>query len=318
MSSASRPTPAGSPSRRAVLGLGALGVAGVTLGSAAPAEAWHHRLRFGVIADCQYADKPDLGSRHYRASVGKLEEAVEVLNDADLRFALHLGDFIDEFPESFDVVVPIFERLRMAKYHVLGNHDFMLPREQVLETLRMPASYHHFRRDGWRFVVVDTNDVSTYGNPAGSEKHALAEEMLARLEEQGAPNAQTWNGAVGAEQLAWLERTLEGARRRGEPVVLSSHHPVYPANEHNAWNDHELVDLVAGFDNVVAWFNGHNHAGNYGFAGGTHFVTFEGMVELDSNSFAAVEVGHHGLVVEGHGREPSRLLPYGRPAAEPR
>jgi hypothetical protein len=34
------------------------------------------------------------------------------------------GDFIDRDFESFDVVGPIFNKLRMPKYHVLGKHDF--------------------------------------------------------------------------------------------------------------------------------------------------------------------------------------------------
>lgn len=39
------------------------------------------------------------------------------LNEADLRLAVHL----DEFPESFVAVMPIWEKLRMSKYQVLGK-----------------------------------------------------------------------------------------------------------------------------------------------------------------------------------------------------
>lgn len=46
------------------------------------------------------------------------------LNEADLRLAVHLGDFVDELVESFDAVMPIWERLRMSKCQVLGNHVF--------------------------------------------------------------------------------------------------------------------------------------------------------------------------------------------------
>lgn len=309
-----------SHSRRRFLGLSA-GVAAAFAVAGAPAASAASRsaappLRFGVIADCQYADKPDRGVRLYRQSIGKLEEAVATLNEEDLRFALHLGDFIDEFPESFDAVMPIWEQLRMSKYHVLGNHDFHMPREDVLATLKMPASYHHFRRNGWRFIVVDTNDISTYGNPAGSANYALAEEMRAELQAAGKPNGQTWNGGVGAEQLAWIEQTLAKARRNGEKVVLNSHHPVFPLDQHNAYNDAELVDLVSSYDNVVAWLNGHNHAGNYGFTGGTHFVTFKGMLDTTMNSFATVQAYDDRLVIEGFGREPNRIVPIGAPAYE--
>ncbi|MEQ4209526.1 metallophosphoesterase [Actinopolymorpha sp. B9G3] len=304
------------PSRRRLLGLSALGAATVPFGIGAGPAGAVEPLRFGVIADCQYADVDTAGTRHYRESVHKLREAVAAFNDADLDFALHLGDFVDRLAESFADVVPTFEKLRMSKFHVLGNHDFQMPLGELLETLRMPAPYHHFRRNGWRFVVVDTNDISLYANPKGSEKYELARAMLDRLTAEGAVNAQTWNGAVGEEQLAWLRRVLDGARSRGERVVLNSHHPIYPKNVHNTWNDDELVDLVTSYDNVVAWFNGHNHHGNYGFAGGKHFVTFHGMVELDTNAYATVRVLEDRFEIDGYGREPDRIVPFGRPATE--
>lgn len=305
-------------SRRRFLGAAALGAAAVPLGVNGDAAAIGgvEPFRFGVIADCQYADVDVAGTRHYRESVRKLREAVTTFNDGDLDFALHLGDFVDRFAESFEAVVPIFDELRMSKYHVLGNHDFQMPLGELLETLRMPAPYHHFRRNGWRFVVVDTNDISLYANPKGSEKYELAREMLDRLRAEGAVNAESWNGAVGKAQIAWLRRVLDGARFRGEKVVLSSHHPIYPKNVHNAWNDDELVDLVTSYDNVVAWFNGHNHHGNYGFTARQHFVTFRGMVERDTNAYAIVRVLGDRFELNGYGREPDRIIPFGSPAGE--
>lgn len=319
--------PTGSPSsrttyvqsRRAFLGLSAgvaAAFAAVPAAASAASKGAEPLLRFGVIADCQYADKPDGPVRLYRRSIEKLQEAVATLNDADLRFAVHLGDFVDEFPESFDAVMPIWETLRMSKYQVLGNHDFQMPREQLLTTMNMPASYHHFRRHGWRFIVVDTNDISTYGNPKGSANYALAEKMRTDLIAAGKPNGQTWNGGVGAEQLAWIEQTLEHARSNGEKVVLTAHHPIFPINEHNAYNDTELVDLLSSYDNVVAWFNGHNHAGNYGFTGGTHFINFKGMVDTTVTSYATVQAHDDRLIIEGYGREPNRIVPIGAQAYE--
>ncbi|MGH3487126.1 MAG: metallophosphoesterase [Actinopolymorphaceae bacterium] len=305
-----------SPHRRRLLSLSALGAAAVPLGCGPGSGEAEGQWRFGVIADCQYADIGTEGTRRYRESVDKLREAVTAFNDADLDIALHLGDLVDRYAESFADVVPILDKLRVSTYHVLGNHDFQLPLGKLLETLRMPAPYHHFGRRGWRFVVVDTNDISLYANPEGSEKYERAREMLGRLTAAGAANAQAWNGAVGDEQFAWLRRVLDGARRRGEKVLLTAHHPIYPKNLHNAWNDDELVDLVTSNDNVVAWFNGHNHHGNYGFTGGTHFVTFHGMVELDSNAYATVRALGDRFEIDGYGREPDRVIPFGSPARD--
>jgi hypothetical protein len=83
-------------SRRAFLGLSAgvaAALAALPAAASAASKDAEPLLRFGVIADCQYADKPDGPVRLYRRSIEKLQEAVAPLNDADLRFAIHLGDF---------------------------------------------------------------------------------------------------------------------------------------------------------------------------------------------------------------------------------
>lgn len=306
----------GSLSRRTLLGMSAIGAAVVPFGlGAGTASAADGAFQFGVIADCQYADFDTVGTRYYRNSIEKLREAVQVFNETRQEFALHLGDFVDRFSRSFAEILPTFDEARMAKYHVLGNHDFQLPTQELLDVLRLPNQYYHFRRHGWRFVVLDTNDVSLYANPEGSEKHELAREMYEALRQQGAVNAQTWNGAIGDEQLDWLRRVLAGAKLRGEKVILNAHHPVYPKNVHNAWNDDTIVELLAGYDNVVAYFNGHNHHGNYGFRDDIHYVTFHGMVELETNAYSSIRVHSDRFEINGYGREPDRILPFRSAAA---
>lgn len=77
-------------SRRSLLGMSAAAAFAVAGASAAAAttRGAEPPLRFGVIADCQFADKPDRGVRLYRQSISKLQEAVATLNEEDLRFAL--------------------------------------------------------------------------------------------------------------------------------------------------------------------------------------------------------------------------------------
>ena len=80
-------------------------------------------FRFGAVADCQYCDKTS-GKRKYDLSPKKLSACVKHYNKLNLSFVVHLGDFIDRDFESFDKVVPIYNRLKAPHYHVLGNHDF--------------------------------------------------------------------------------------------------------------------------------------------------------------------------------------------------
>lgn len=60
---------------------------------------------------------------------------------------------------------------------------------------------------------------------------------------------------------------------------------------------------------VKAWFNGHDHKGNYGVQEGMHYATLHGMVDTpDTNAYALVEVYADRIVVVGSGRETSRSL----------
>lgn len=306
-------------SRREFIKIGGAGAAALALGVGAfpgGARGREHGghdasevFRFGLVADAQYCDYPNNRTRYYRASLGKLDAAVDTFNDLDLAFTAHLGDFIDRDAASFGDIIPVYEEAHRAKYHVLGNHDFPLPSDEVVALLGMPHQYYEFRRHGWRFVVLDTNDISLYANPAGSAKYEQAQAIYAALKASGAVNAQTWNGAVGDEQLAWLRGVLAGAQRRGERVIVLAHMPVYPKNVHNTWNDDALVETFESYGNTVAaYFNGHNHYGNYGQKNGIHYVNLHGMVELDTNAFSTVTVYPDRLEIDGYGREPDRVL----------
>ena len=110
------------------------------------------------------------------------------------------------------------------------------------------------------------------------------------------------------EQLTWLDQILTEADQEMVPVVLLCHFPVYPADVHNLWNAEEVVTLLERHPSVKAWLNGHNHAGNYGLKDGIHFVTFKGMVDTETNSFAKLTINHEQIIIRGFGRETDRLL----------
>jgi 3',5'-cyclic AMP phosphodiesterase CpdA len=121
--------------------------------------------------------------------------------------------------------------------------------------------------------------------------------------------AKAWNGAIGRVQLAWLEATCAAAAREGRRVIILCHHPVLPAADHNLWNAPEVVALLERQPAVVAWLNGHNHAGGFAEHHGVPCVTLHGMVETAGTSaFATARFLDDRLVITGHGREPSREL----------
>lgn len=287
-------------------------IAGFTID---PARAQSDPLfRFGIVADPQYAPVvPNLKSnRYYANSLWKLSEAIDTLNKQDLQFVATLGDIIDRHWESFSHVLPLYDKLDHKSVLLLGNHDYDIAAEyldSVLRTTGLEKAYYDFAGGGYRFIVLDGNDVSLFAPPKDDPRREVAAKRLDELKAKGAANAQTWNGSLGDEQFAWLEATIKKADAAGEKVIVMCHYPVYPANEHNLWDADRIVDLVSNSKNVVAYFNGHNHAGNYGELNGKHFVNFKGMVDTpDTTAYSVVEVYPDRIEILGYGREGNRTL----------
>ena len=71
-------------------------------------------LKIGLVADPQYADKPQTGKRYYRESLWKLKEAVSTFNERQVDFVQNLGDIIDVDWMSYDSILPIYNHLQPA------------------------------------------------------------------------------------------------------------------------------------------------------------------------------------------------------------
>ena len=267
-------------------------------------------LSFGLLADVQYADVDPEGERHYRESPAKLREAVGWLAGKNLPFTLHLGDLIDRDFRSFDTVLPLFGALGHPVRHLAGNHDFDVSDEEkakVVGKLGMPADYYSFKKGGVRFVMLDTNDLSVYKHPAGSAQTQASEEMLAKLLAAGAPGAKRWNGGISAAQLAWLESDLAAADAASEPVILCGHHPLLPAESHQAWNAPDVLAVVDRHQCVRAYFTGHHHAGAEEIRKGVPYITFKSILhEPGVTAYSMIRLFADRLEIVGKGREKSR------------
>jgi manganese-dependent ADP-ribose/CDP-alcohol diphosphatase len=270
-------------------------------------------VSFGLITDVQYADADAEGERHYRESPAKLGAAVELLAGKKLPFTLHLGDLIDRDFKSFDPVLEIFGKLGHPVYHLLGNHDFTVDdavKSKVVAKLGMPHDYYSFTHSGVRFVMMDTNDRSVYKHPADSRQTRDSGSYMKRLSSERNTELKPWNGAVSAEQLAWIDRELTAADQAGEPVILCGHHPLLPADGHELWNNGEVIALIGRHPSVVAGFCGHHHAGAEVMRDGIPYITFKSILhEPGITAHAIVHLFKDKLEIEGFGREKSRVIP---------
>ena len=271
-------------------------------------------LSFGVVADVQYADKDTQGERRYRESIQKLERCVAHWNGQLLAFAIQLGDIIDGNQtremthRDLDKVLFVCRKSKTKVHHVIGNHCLAVPRAELQKELGLKKGYYAFTHGHWRFIVLDTMDVSVMGRPEDSENYEAARQYLERH-----PEARSYNGAVGDEQGRWLRDRLAEAAKANQRVMVFGHHPLVEAASHPdllAWNHEEIAAILEDSGCVVAYFNGHDHAGGYAFRNGIHYVTLEGMVEAPSGGDACgiVHVYRDRLVIEGTGTLAGRTL----------
>jgi manganese-dependent ADP-ribose/CDP-alcohol diphosphatase len=251
------------------------------------------RVSFGVVTDLHYAGSGD-----------RLTRAVEAINAARPDFAIQLGDLVDLDASNLPRILPVCRSLTAPGRHVLGNHDFCVPRAELQRQLGMESAWYDFTAGGWRFIVLDGMDLSIPGRPA--------EEMLAALVASGAAHAYDWNGGIGEAQKRWLRGVLQQAAGAGQRAIVFCHFPLLAeasTPQHLLWNSEEILRILQESPAVAAYMNGHAHDGGYALRDGIHFVTFPAMVTSgERNSYTLVDVYDDRLELRGSGTAPSRLL----------
>jgi predicted phosphodiesterase len=279
---------------------------GLTRGAARPL------LRIGLVADAQYADAEPSLNRYYRKSIDRLGEAIEHFNGKRLDFCVHVGDLIDHGWENFEAILHPFKKSEHRFYQLLGNHDFEVDdlwKSRVAWRLGMERRYSWFDQAGFRFVILDTTEVSTYAQVSGTSEHAFGVAALEKYRAEKRPQAEPWNSGIGSDQLAWLDAVCREAGAVGLGVVILAHHPVLPEGGFNVWNHEEVLEVIARHRHVLGWINGHHHAGGFVERDGVFYLTLSGMVDTEeSNAYAVARVYSDRIELVGHGREPSREL----------
>jgi 3',5'-cyclic AMP phosphodiesterase CpdA len=274
-------------------------------------------LQFGVIADCQYdafCDESNLpGNRYCVTTLDKLQNAVDELNQHDLDFVVNVGDLIDQRFENFPAPLKVLSGSRAPVYHLVGNHDFcgpgheygLRPREDVFNAIGLKNPYYSWQQRGWKFIVLDTNEVGTIEWMPGTREYAEGAKVLSEMKEAGANNARPWNGGLSEMQFAWLEKELQTEL----PVIVFGHHPISPDYGGNCLNYERVRDVLQKAPQVQAYFCGHEHAGMFDVFVDLPCLAFKGMVETkDETCFAIVTLDQEKIEIQGFGREESRVL----------
>jgi len=269
-------------------------------------------LRIGLIADPQYADQDDRGLRFYRRSLPKLDTAVRALNHASVGFTVVVGDLVDQGTKDLWPVMQRLENLDSPAHILLGNHDYVDTPDPdgLFRLFRMPAPYYLVEKGKWVFILLNTNEISSYSTLPGTERHAEWKKMRDRLKTERRENVRPWNGGIGAGQMQWMEKELQKAAEGSKNVVIFTHHPLFPENGLEALNNREILSVIEQYPNVRAVISGHHHEGNFGTHKGIPMVTLEGMVETGENAYGVLELYDNKIILEGFGRMTSRTFAF--------
>jgi manganese-dependent ADP-ribose/CDP-alcohol diphosphatase len=281
------------------------GAAGWVLAGTAEAAETAPSFRVGAVTDVHFADKADEPPRYFRASPAKLRQAVTDFRQSGVDFAVHLGDFTDSGWDSFDAIRPVAAALPVPWHFALGNMDFSVPSDRKREfaaRLGMPARYYSFEHKDWLFVALDGNDISVHGWPDASPEQNAAQ----AFHDEKFPAGKIWNGAIGPEQMRWLDDTLAAAGQH--KVAILCHFPLVGSENTVLWNASEVLAHIEPHRCVKLWLNGHDHDGGYALRAGIHHLNLKGTVNTKEPAYAVLSFYRERIEVAGYGREPSRTL----------
>ncbi len=254
--------------------------------------------KIGLVTDLHHADKDARGTRFYRESLGKLEEAHQAFAEERTDLAVELGDFIDsaqsltEEKRHLREVQKAFTALPGRKHHVLGNHCVhMLTKKEFLDGVEKQNSYYSFDHADWHFIVLDSCFRSD-GVPYQRNNFKWTD-----------PN-------IPPAEIEWLNADLKA---NAKPTIVFAHQRLDLANHYAVKNASKVRKLLEGNGNVRAVFQGHSHKNDHREINGIHYTTLVAMVEgtgVGNSGYSVLKIHpDESLELTGFRKQSSRDWP---------
>jgi 3',5'-cyclic AMP phosphodiesterase CpdA len=256
------------------------------------------RLRVGLVTDLHYADKGSAGTRHYRETLAKLEEAALQYERDRPDFIVELGDLIDA-ADSVEVELRYlktidreFSAMCKNRHYVLGNHCVdTLRKEEFLSSVGQQKPYYSFDRGGFHFIVLDScfrSDGESYGRK----------------------NFEWTDANIPPAEIEWLKADLKANQL---PVIVFAHQRLDVSTDHGVKNNVAVRKFLESSGKVLAVFQGHSHRNDLKEIGGIHYCTLVAMVEgsgKENNGYSLIEIEPNGTIhLTGFRKQQSHAWP---------
>lgn len=234
-------------------------------------------LKFVQLSDVHFSDAGvNTTFKMTGESPKLLEDAVNQINEIpDVNFVMLTGDQINvPYEKELQAFLKYAEKIKAPWYITFGNHDRCvggyLTKELYLdivaqhnENFKFKNSYYSFvPRKGYKVIVLDT----------------IISDKL------------TSNGRVSDEQLVWLDKELDDAKK--DVVLIFMHVPIiepFPSNGHRLLNATEVQGIIEKHKNPIAVFEGHYHAAKITQNGNVLYVASPALVSYP-NAFRVINV----------------------------
>ena len=151
-------------------------------------------VKFLAFADMHYAPGVFTHDTHEW-----LEHVLARAEYSKSDFVIHAGDFTHD-PVKCPDYLKLYNNFKIPTYHTLGNHDTEgCTLAQTLDAYGMERGHYYFDRNGFRFVVLDTNHFKDGGKFIHFEGGNYRK----------IPYSRNW--MVGDAQYEWIEDVLKNS-----------------------------------------------------------------------------------------------------------
>lgn len=234
-------------------------------------------LKFVQLSDVHFSDAGvNTTFKMTGESPKLLEDAVNQINEIpDLNFVMMTGDQVNvPYEKELTAFLKYAEKIKAPWYIVFGNHDRCvggyLTKSVYLDIVGQHNSNFEFKtpyysfvpQKGFKVIVLDT----------------IIDEKL------------TSNGLISDEQLAWLDKELDDAKK--DVVLIFMHVPIiepFLSSGHKLLNAAAVQGIIEKHKNPIAVFAGHYHAAKITQNGNVLYVASPALVSYP-NAFRVITV----------------------------